>query len=191
MFSLPLGGDAVLAPLEPWQAEEFAAIVEHARSHLLPWIPFASSVVDVDSARSLLQRYADRLAADTGRFYGIRLGGALVGGTLFRTFDAPGGMCEVGVWLSPEAEGRGLAIRAITHMIDWAVDARGLARIEWHNDPANVRSSSVARRLGMTREALLRSAFPLRGVRHDTEIWAILADEWRARRAGQTEIGKP
>jgi ribosomal-protein-serine acetyltransferase len=178
VFAQTLGDGAELRPLEPWQADEFASHVDQVRDHLLPWIPFASRIYDVEGARELLQRFADLQAKDEGRFYGIWVDGVLSGGTLFRTFDVPSGVCEVGVWLAPGAEGRGLVTRAVTHMIDWAFRVRGMARVEWHNDPENVRSAAVARRLGMTREGVLRSSFVLGGARHDTEIWAILASEW-------------
>jgi ribosomal-protein-serine acetyltransferase len=184
VLAQPLGEGAQLCPLEPWQAAEFLRHVEAIRPHLAPWIPFAATVVDLDSARAFLQRYADRMAADDGRLYAIRVGGELAGGVLFRTFDAASGVCEVGVWLAPEAEGRGLVTRAVTHMIDWAVEARGMQRVEWHTDPANERSAAVARRLGMRREGVLRSSFVLGRERRDTEIWAVLADEWRVRRSG-------
>jgi len=39
--------------------------------------------------------------------------------------------------------------------------------------------SNVARRLGMKLEATLRENYPWKGVRHDTEIWAVLAPDWR------------
>jgi ribosomal-protein-serine acetyltransferase len=71
-----------------------------------------------------LQRYADKQARDEGRFYGIWVDGKLSGGTLFKHFDAVGGVCEVGVWLSPEVSGRGLITRAVGRMIDCAVRVR-------------------------------------------------------------------
>lgn len=182
VLALPLGDGAELQSLEPWQAEEFLAHVERIREHLAPWIPFAAYVVDADSARALLQRYADLQAADGGRIYAVRVDGELVGGTLFRVFDAETATCEVGVWLAPQAEGRGLISRAVTLMIDWAVDVRGVERVEWHTDPRNTRSRAVAQRLGMTPEGILRSSFPVAGRRADTEVWAVLADEWRATR---------
>jgi RimJ/RimL family protein N-acetyltransferase len=183
VLALPLGDGAELRALEPWQAEQFAAHIDRIRAHLAPWVPMAEVVVDVESARKLLQRYADMQAEDTGRLYGLYLDGTLVGGTLFRTFEARWGRCEVGVWLAPEAEGRGLVSRAVTHMIDWAVDERGMQRIEWQNDPGNARSRAVAQRLGMTLEGVLRSSFVIGGRRGDAEVWAVLADEWIARRA--------
>jgi ribosomal-protein-serine acetyltransferase len=175
-----VGGGAQLRSLEPWQAEEFAAHVERVRAHLAPWIPFASRVVDAESARELLQDFAARQAGDTGRIYGIWVDDELVGGTLFRVFDTGAGMCEIGVWLAPEMQGRGLITCAARHMIDWAVDVRGLNRVEWRTDPHNEPSRAVARRLGMTLEGTLRSSFQLGSERRDTEVWAVLADEWRS-----------
>ena len=181
MFALDLGDGAVLCPLEPWQAHQFADHVDRIREHLVPWISFATRVVDVDSAHAWLQRQAERQLRDAGRAYGIWLDGELAGGTVFRNFDAAEGVCEIGVWLAPHARGRGLVTRAARHMIDWAVNERGIARVEWRTDPANEPSRAVARRLGMTREGVLRSTFVLDGTRHDTEVWSMLADEWPAR----------
>jgi RimJ/RimL family protein N-acetyltransferase len=181
MFSLRLDDTAELRPLEPWRAAEFAAAVDRAREHLRPWIPFASRVVDDDSARQLLQRFADKQAEDAGAMYGIWVDGSLRGGTLFRTFDTQTGVCEIGVWLDPTVEGRGLIQRAVTHMIDHAVRARGMKRVEWLCAPGNARSKAAAARLGMTHEGTLRSSFVIEGRRLDSEVWSVLADEWLSR----------
>ncbi|WP_117208188.1 GNAT family N-acetyltransferase [Allorhizocola rhizosphaerae] len=186
MLALTLDAGAHLRDLEPWHADEFAAHVDRIRDHLKPWIPFASRIYDADGARDLLQRFADKRAADTGRFYGLWLDGELSGGTLFKEFDTASGVCEVGVWLAPWATGRGLITRAVTSMIDWAVGERGMHRIEWRTDPRNERSRAAAARLGMTREGVLRSSFVIGDTRFDTEVWAILADEWRGQRTRAT-----
>jgi ribosomal-protein-serine acetyltransferase len=178
MLALHLGSGAELRSLEPWHAGEFADHVAEIRDHLRPWIPFATRVVDEPSARELLQRYADKQARDEGRFYGIWVDGKLSGGTLFKTFDAVGGVCEVGVWLSPAVTGRGLITGAVSRMIDWAFRVRGLSRAEWLCVPSNERSKAVAKRLGMTYEGTRRSDFLLNGERHDSEVWSVLASEW-------------
>ncbi|MGC5344440.1 GNAT family N-acetyltransferase [Streptomyces sp. DT24] len=180
MFAVSLGDDgAELGPLEIWQAPEFLAHMDRARDLVDPWIPFASYATDLESARALLQRYADRQATDTGRIYGIRLDGTLVGGVMFPAFDAASGVCEVGCWLEPAGQGRGLVTRAARKLIDWAVEERGMHRVEWRASSANTRSVAVAQRLGMTRDGVLREDTPHRGVRQDTEIWSVLAPEWR------------
>ena len=43
---------------------------------------------------------------------------------------------------------------------------------------ANAPSIAVARRLGMSKDGVLRSYFLFRGVRQDLEVWSLLAPEW-------------
>ena len=179
MFALDLGAGAELRTLEPWQAEEFLAHIDRARETVDPWIPWASVSTDLPSARATLQRYADKRAADTGGIYGIWLDGVLVGGTMFVAFDAASGNCELGCWLEPAATGRGLVTAAVRRLLDWALVTRGLHRAEWHCRPDNVASANVARRLGMTLDGTMRANYPWKGVRHDSEIWAVLAPDWK------------
>lgn len=180
MFAISLGDDhAELRPLEPWRAEEYLAHMDRGREFIGQYIGLASAATDLESARAFLQSYADKQAADTGRIYGIWLEGTLVGGVLFRIFDAASGSCEAGCWLEEAAVGRGLVTRATRVLIDWAVDERGMQRVEWMASSANTASVNVAKRLGMTRDGVLRERHPYRGVRHDMEVWSVLAREWR------------
>ncbi|MGW0119797.1 GNAT family N-acetyltransferase [Streptomyces sp. NPDC003327] len=181
MFAISLGDDgAELRPLEPWQAEEFLAHMDRGRDFIGEHILLADAVTDLASARSFLRAYAEKAMNDTGRIYGIWADGTLVGGVLFRVMDVPGGLAEAGCWLEPSAAGKGLVTRACRVIIDWAILERGLHRVEWRASAANTASLAVARRLGMTREGVLRENYLHRGSRADTELWAVLADEWRA-----------
>ena len=179
MYRVDLGDGATLRPLEPWQAAEFLAHMDRARGTVDPWIPWASRSPDLDGARATLQKYADLQARDAGRLYGIWLEDTLVGGVMFVSFDTESGNAEVGCWLEPAATGRGLITKAARHLIEYAFRERGLHRIEWHCRTDNKASSAVARRLGLTHEATLRQSYPWQGVRHDAEIWAVLAPDWR------------
>ncbi|MFJ2906888.1 GNAT family N-acetyltransferase [Streptomyces sp. NPDC087212] len=184
MYAISLGGDgAELRPLEPWHAEEFLAHLERGREFIGRFIAFGTQERDVYSARALLQRYADQRAADTGALHGLWLNGTLVGGVLFLNFDAAKGTGEVGCWLEPAGTGRGLVTRAVRVLLDFAFDRRGLHRVEWVAAAGNEASLKVARRLGMTRDGVLREAHPYGGERHDLEVWSILAPEWREARA--------
>jgi ribosomal-protein-serine acetyltransferase len=183
LFARSLGDDgAELRPLEPWQAAEFLAHMDRGRDFIGQYIGLADVVTDLDSARAFLQSYADKAAADTGRIYGIWAGGTLIGGVLFRTMDVAMGVAEAGCWLEPAGTGRGLVTRAARAIIDWAVEERGLHRIEWQVSSANRASIAVARRLGMSRDGVLRESYPRHGTRVDIEIWSVLAPEWRALR---------
>ncbi|MFI6740668.1 GNAT family N-acetyltransferase [Nonomuraea sp. NPDC050451] len=183
MFAISLGEDgAELRPLEPWRAEELLAHMDRGREFVGQFIALPDKVTDLESSRSLLLSYAEKAATDTGRIYGIWTDGTLVGGVLFRTMDVPRGLAEVGCWLEPSAAGKGLVTRAARVIIDWAVEERGIHRIEWIVAAENAASIAVARRLGMTKDGVLRESYPHRGKRHDLEIWSVLAPEWRSAR---------
>jgi ribosomal-protein-serine acetyltransferase len=175
---------ARLRPLEPWQAPEFLAHIDRAREFVDPWIPWASRSTDLDSARATLQRYADQQAQDKARLFGIWLDGALRGGVMLINIDAANGQFEVGCWLEPAAAGHGLITRAAARLLDYAFHERGWHRGNWKCRPDNEASRAVARRLGMTLEGTLREDFPYLDKRHDTEVWSILAHEWKG--AGPT-----
>lgn len=185
MLSLDLGDDLTLTALEPWQAAEFAAFVAAEHDHLSPWLPWGSTLAEEEPARAFLQRYADGTAQDARRIYALRVGGRMVGGTLFRTFDAREGSCELGVWLAADAQGHGYVTRAVAAMLDWALLERGLHRAEWHCVPENTASRNVAKRLGLTLDGTTRESWHHAGRWWDTEIWSILDREWKALR-GET-----
>ena len=179
VFAVSLGDGAELRPLRPWQAEEFLAHMDRARESVDPWIPWAAGNADLDSARATLQRYADNQARDSAHLYGIWLDGTLVGGVMFVHFDAKSGIGEIGCWLEPSAEGRGLITRASRELIRWAFAERGMSRIEWRTTTVNKRSSNVARRLGMSLDGVLRESYLFGGRRHDAEIWSLLVTDPR------------
>ncbi len=183
MFSLALTRDASLRPLEVWQAPEFAAHMDRAREHIRPWVGPTFVTDTVEQARGTLQRYATTAAADGARLYGIWLDGQLCGGVMFTHFDAASGVCELGCWLEPSAEGKGLITKAGKRMLDWAFDVRGLHRAEWRCRADNLRSARVAERLNMRSEGVLRESWPVGGVFHDKQVWAVLARERRTRSA--------
>jgi RimJ/RimL family protein N-acetyltransferase len=185
MYALSLGDDgAELRPLAPWHAREFLAHMDRGREFIGRFVGLPDAVTDLASGRAWLQEYAEKAAADTGRVDGIWLNGTLVGGVLLRTMNTMEGTAEAGCWLEPAATGRGLVTRAARALIDWAVLARGIHRVEWLVAVGNTPSTAVARRLGMTRDGVLREAHPYRGERHDIEVWSVLAPEWRATRPG-------
>ncbi|WP_434741291.1 GNAT family N-acetyltransferase [Micromonospora sp. SH-82] len=178
MFAVDLGDGAQLRPLEPWRAGEFLAHIDRGREFIGRYVGLPDLVVDLESSRAYLLSYAERAAADTGRIHGIWSGGRLVGGVLLRTMDLRNGSAEAGCWLEPSAVGRGLVTRACRVLIDWAVGERGVHRIEWRVSSGNAPSIAVARRLGMTREGVLRDSYLYRGQRQDIEVWSVLAPEW-------------
>lgn len=118
--------------------------------------------------------------------------GTLVGDLMLRLHTriddrTPPAVAEIGWAFAPSYAGRGFATEAATALVDLAFGHYPLHRLVAHLDPRNVRSAALCERLGMTREAHLRKAWPeTDGTWTDDVIYGLLREEWRAQpiRAG-------
>ncbi|CAN5404669.1 GNAT family protein [soil metagenome] len=178
MFSLALTPTALLRPLEAWQAEEFAAHMDRAREHIRPWVGPSFVTEGTAAAAATLARYAEHTARDGARIFGIWQDDVLVGGVMFVEFNPAAGTAELGCWLEPDAEGRGLVTTACRALLHWGFEKRGIHRVEWRCRADNIRSGDVAKRLGMTFEGTLREAWKVDETFHDKQVWSILAGEF-------------
>jgi RimJ/RimL family protein N-acetyltransferase len=77
--------------------------------------------------------------------------------------------------------GDGLFFAAAPVLLDFVFEVLGTRRLEAHVRARNARGNGALRKLGAVEEAVMRSG--ARGsASDDLVLWAILADEWRARR---------
>jgi RimJ/RimL family protein N-acetyltransferase len=89
----------------------------------------------------------------------------------------PGGVAEIGYWMSPEGRGRGLMSRAVRVLSTWGVDELGLTRITWYALAGNDASRRVAEANGYVVEGLLRRGESRRGERLDHWVGGLLAED--------------
>ena len=83
---------------------------------------------------------------------------------------------ELGWWLAPHAQGRGLMTRALRLATRWALRDAGLPRLQALIRPSNDRSIAVAERAGFRREGLLRRALDDRGTARDVLVYGLLPE---------------
>lgn len=138
---------------------------------------------------------AHRLATDLGRReitapgQGLTLGieqagdGRLVGDVVLFLHSTEHAGGEIGYVLHPGVTGRGYATEASAAVLDLAFGELGLHRVIARMDARNTASTRVAARLGMRREAWFRSNEKFKGTWSDELVFALLDEEWRARRA--------
>jgi len=86
---------------------------------------------------------------------------------------------EWGFALAPEFWGTGFFGDGSRLAIQFAFDTLGTHRLEARASVANARGNAALRKLGASREGILRRSFLRRGEHHDQALWTILAEEWR------------
>jgi RimJ/RimL family protein N-acetyltransferase len=88
---------------------------------------------------------------------------------------------ELGYIFHPDHGGRGLATEAATALMDWGFREFGLHRIYARCHNRNDASARLMTRLGMRQEAHHVQSYLFRGEWADQFVFAILAEDWRAR----------
>jgi RimJ/RimL family protein N-acetyltransferase len=96
---------------------------------------------------------------------------------------------EIGYVIHPDHTGHGYATEAASLMLRLGFEDLGLHRIAGRMDGRNTASARVLERLGMRREACLLQNAIVKGEWTDEVVYAMLADEWRARRPGGPAAG--
>jgi ribosomal-protein-serine acetyltransferase len=136
--------DVEIRPFVEAEAETFFAAVEANRERLGKWMGWVHRVRTLDEAVIHIQNYPARGGFHAGMWQGERL----IGGYACRYVDPETHEAEIGYWLTPDAEGKGLVTRVSKAVIDYLFGQKGVRRIKIQAFANNVRSRAVAERLG-------------------------------------------
>jgi len=172
--------------LRPFVASDFDAVADmQSRPEVVRYLMW--DVMDRDAVQAFLDRRLRQSAID-GDDSAIVLAATIppsdrvIGEFMLRLSTARHRQGEIGWSLHPDAQGHGYATEAARELLRMAFDDLGLHRVVADADPRNTGSIRIMERLGMRHEALYREAFFLKGEWVDETHYAILEDEWRARK---------
>jgi RimJ/RimL family protein N-acetyltransferase len=87
------------------------------------------------------------------------------------------GRAELGIWLAPQARGRGLARRSLRLVVRWLFEAWGLERVAVLTEPGNAAMIRAAQAAGFVDEGVLRSYARERGGRVDNAVLSLLRSD--------------
>ena len=167
-----------LSPPVEADREEFLALMRASRLFHRPW-----AAVPVDDAR--FDAYlADSRKPDYEPLLVRRCeDDAIVGFfNISQITHAPLQSAYLGYAVGHRFAGQGYMREGIDHALRHAFVALGLHRLEANIQPGNEASLALARSAGFRREGFSPRYLKISGRWRDHERWAILAEEWHARR---------
>lgn len=169
-----------LVPRHVADAAEMFAVVERNRAALRQWIGWVDATVTVQDARRYAHFAESQFEQRVGFDYGIWQRGAIAGALGLYDVDWLGRTAQIGYWLAPPAQGRGVMTRACRALTDHAFGRLGLHRLEIRCVVENQKSRAVAERLGYRFEGVLRDAHVLHDRFRDIALYAAIASDWPA-----------
>ncbi|HEU0207276.1 MAG TPA: GNAT family N-acetyltransferase [Pseudolysinimonas sp.] len=113
----------------------------------------------------------------------IELEGRVIGHMYLKLASVENRGAEIGWTLHPDFFGHGYASEAAAAILELAFDRLGMHRVRAELDPRNDASIALCRRLGMREEARFVKDLMFKGAWADTGVYAILNEEWAARRS--------
>ncbi|MFC5927901.1 GNAT family N-acetyltransferase [Micromonospora vulcania] len=163
--------------LRPWREADAPAVRDALRDpDIAQWNPQGGHIDD-DSALLWVRRRADWSAGDhVSMAVTAAAGGQLLGSVSLHHIHH--GDASIGYWTVPTARKRGVAVRAVVRLTEWAFADLRLHRVELCHAVANSASCRVADRAGYAAEGTLRESYQYGdGRRHDEHLHARLASD--------------
>jgi RimJ/RimL family protein N-acetyltransferase len=165
--------------LRPWRSDDVTWMhdvgqdAEVARwTHLPRPFDVAEAEAYVDAAMGLWREGAGAAFVITSRSDAASLGAVT-------RFGPDGHAATLGLWLAPEARGRGVGTRALRLVIDWTFATTDVTRIDCYLEVGNEASTRMVERVGFRREGLLRAWDVGPDGLMDCVVWSILRTDER------------
>jgi len=178
MLSYSFAEDAELRMLERHHAEQLFALFDQNRAFLGQWLPEWDLQKSVEDCRTLIKSVLEQFAANAGFTLGIWYKGRLAGVVGAGRIDWENRSTNLGYWLGESYQKKGLATGACRAVIDYMFSELQLKRLEIRCATNNPRSRAIPKRLGFTKEGVLRQSQAFNDHYLDIEVYGLLAEEW-------------
>jgi ribosomal-protein-serine acetyltransferase len=175
----PVKDDVQLRLLEEADAKELHALIEANRSYLEPWLPWAAGQTFEDTL-GFIRGTRSQAEENNGFQVAIALDGSIVGMVGYPLVDWDNRSTRIGYWLDAAHQGKGIVTASVRKLVDHALSAWQLHRVEIHVAIENRRSRAIPERLGFHEEGTLRQAQLVNGSYLDYVVYSTLATDRRA-----------
>ena len=165
-------------PYQPGDGSAFYLAIEAHREALSTWLGWLDQYPSREPAEAYVRRQAASWLMRESFVASLWLKdtGEYIGGAGFHLVDWRRRCVELGFYLVPPFEGRGLAHEAVSLLLGLAFDHLGMRRVEAQCDAENSRSARLLQRLGFAMEGRRRQdSVDSKGRLRDTLLFGLLA----------------
>ena len=178
-ISFPISPDILLREVSMEDASAIYQAIDAHRDYLRVWLPFVDNLRSVSDEENFLAGVLNAPADRYEPVFGIwNSKNELCGLTGFHFSDYNNHRTEIGYWLLPEYQHRGIMTACVHRLCQWAVAEKGIKRIQIRCATGNAASNAIPLRLGFHHEGTERAGELLStGEYVDIHVYSILAEE--------------
>lgn len=178
MFKLKVDDEIELRMFEESDTNAVFALVDRNREYLRRWLIWVDASDSPEITRQHITNSKRLYENKEAMSAGIWLNSELIGAIGVVGYEWHNRVMEIGYWLSADQQGKGIMTRAVSALIDDAINNLGMNRVEIHCASGNVRSRAIPERLGFKPDGVMREAGLINGQFVDKVIYSMLAGEW-------------
>ncbi len=167
-----------LRPLTEGDAKVIYTLIDKNRDSLREWLPWVDNQKSAEDTLAFIRRSSEKQARSESLTFGVWSGSEIVGVISFRWIEWENRTADIGYWLSPHAQGKGVMLKAVRALIQFGLSTLELHRIEVRCAEGNSRSCTIPEKLGFTREGLEREGQLLHGKYVNVIVYSLLSGEW-------------
>ena len=161
-------------------AAELYALTDANRAYLRRWVPWVDLVTSEEASRSFRATVTAQREDGRGPTFGILCEDALAGVVGFLPVDRVNRIGEIGYWLAPRRQGRGVMTQCCHFVVRYGFLTLDLNRIQIAAGTENHESRAIPERLGFKFEGILRARENLYGIFIDHALYSLLRNEFDA-----------
>lgn len=178
-ISFPILPDILLREVTIEDAAAIYQAIDTHRDYLKTWLPFVDKMRSVADEEAFLKSVLSVPAERREPIFGIWNERNEICGLIgFHFSDFDNHRTEIGYWLLPEYQHRGIVTESVRKLCQWAVSEKGIKRIQIRCATGNAASNGIPIRLGFHHEGTERSGELLAsGEYADIHVYSILREE--------------
>lgn len=179
MLELNVNEHTKLRQLQPEHAPLLFQLIHASRKSLrrfLPWVDYNTTEEHSLRFIELMLRKAEDEEAIA---FGIWHKDVLCGVIDLHEWDHVLQKAEIGYWLDPGYQGKGIALSSCKTLIGYAFVALRLNKVEIRFVLQNDKSAQIPIKLGFTKEGILRQSAKLHGHYVDMVVMGMLRKDWK------------
>ena len=159
-------------------AESLFNLTNDNRNYLGKWLPWVDNMQTVENAKNYIADCKRRATEKTDFAFAIIYEKKMVGRVGMHHINQQNKIGEIGYWLADGLQGKGIATKCCTTLINYGFNDLALNRIEIKCATGNNKSRAIAEKLQFKQEGILKQAELLNGNFIDLYLYAMLKEEW-------------
>jgi ribosomal-protein-serine acetyltransferase len=168
-----------LLEIDKSHAKDIFTIINNHRDYFKKWLAFVDDIHSLKDEEKYIENINhNRHNIDGEIIYSIIYQSRIVGVIGLKKTDWPNRIGEIGYWIDPMYEGKGIITNSCRAVINHGFEKEGANRIEIKCGAGNNKSSHIPEHLEFTYEGTERDGELVNGKFIDIKVYSLLKREW-------------